>query len=130
MNKTIIFVTHDIDEAIKLGDRIIVMNNGKIEQDGNVKDISFLSRERFYKRVLWSQNFTSYLSQIKIKDVLSDCKCDEKEFISEDISVMEGLQELFNCNRLEICVKNSEGLTTGSFRFDKIKDKILSNDKE
>ena len=43
---------------------------------------------------------------------------------------MEGLQELFNFNRLEICVKNSEGITTGSFRFDKIKEKILSNDKE
>ncbi len=32
LNKTIVFVTHDIDEAIKLGDKIAVMQNGKIAQ--------------------------------------------------------------------------------------------------
>lgn len=130
LNKTIIFVTHDIDEAIKLGDRIIVMNKGKIEQDGSIKDIVFYPENDFIKEFFGLKNFISYLSQIKIKDVLSECRYDEKEFISEEISVMEGLQELFNFNRLEICVKNSEGITTGSFRFDKIKEKILSNDKE
>ncbi len=32
VRKTVIFVTHDIDEAIKLGDRIAVMNAGRLEQ--------------------------------------------------------------------------------------------------
>jgi osmoprotectant transport system ATP-binding protein len=32
VKKTVIFVTHDIDEAIKLGDRIAVMNQGRLEQ--------------------------------------------------------------------------------------------------
>lgn len=32
LRKTIVFVTHDIFEAVKMGDRIAVMNNGKIEQ--------------------------------------------------------------------------------------------------
>ncbi|MBD3419021.1 MAG: ATP-binding cassette domain-containing protein [Chitinivibrionales bacterium] len=32
LKKTIIFVTHDIFEAVKLGDRIAIMNNGCIEQ--------------------------------------------------------------------------------------------------
>ena len=30
MGKTILFVTHDIEEAFKLGDRVIIMNEGKI----------------------------------------------------------------------------------------------------
>lgn len=34
IKKTIIFVTHDISEALKLGDRICLMNQGKIEQIG------------------------------------------------------------------------------------------------
>lgn len=29
---TIVFVTHDIDEAIKLGDRVAVLNEGQIVQ--------------------------------------------------------------------------------------------------
>lgn len=32
LNKTIVFVTHDMDEAIKLGDRICLMHSGKILQ--------------------------------------------------------------------------------------------------
>lgn len=32
IHKTIVFVTHDIGEALKLGDRICLMNEGKIEQ--------------------------------------------------------------------------------------------------
>ena len=32
VKKTVIFVTHDIDEAIKLGDRIAIMNQGRLEQ--------------------------------------------------------------------------------------------------
>ncbi len=32
MGKTILFVTHDIEEAFKLGDRVIIMNEGKLLQ--------------------------------------------------------------------------------------------------
>lgn len=37
--KTVVFVTHDMQEAINLGDRICVMNKGKIEQVGTAGDI-------------------------------------------------------------------------------------------
>jgi len=39
LQKTIIFVTHDIFEALRLGDRIAVMNKGKIEQAGTAKEL-------------------------------------------------------------------------------------------
>ena len=39
LNKTIVFITHDLDEAIKLGDRIAVMKDGVIAQIGSPEDI-------------------------------------------------------------------------------------------
>jgi len=39
MHKTIIFITHDLDEALKLGDRIAVMKDGVIVQIGTSEDI-------------------------------------------------------------------------------------------
>lgn len=39
LNKTIVFVTHDIDEALKLGDRIAVMAEGKILQYDTPEEI-------------------------------------------------------------------------------------------
>ncbi|ARN56824.1 quaternary amine ABC transporter ATP-binding protein [Sedimentisphaera salicampi] len=39
MHKTIVFITHDLDEALKLGDRIAIMKDGFIEQIGTPEDI-------------------------------------------------------------------------------------------
>lgn len=39
LKKTIIFITHDINEAFKLGDRVAVMKDGKIVQQGTPEDI-------------------------------------------------------------------------------------------
>jgi glycine betaine/proline transport system ATP-binding protein len=38
-HKTTIFITHDLDEAIRLGDRIAIMKNGRIVQVGTPEDI-------------------------------------------------------------------------------------------
>ncbi len=39
LKKTIVFITHDLDEAIKLGDRIAIMKHGVIEQIGTPEEI-------------------------------------------------------------------------------------------
>jgi len=39
MKRTILFITHDLDEALKLGDRIAIMKEGKIIQIGDHEDI-------------------------------------------------------------------------------------------
>ncbi|NYF23213.1 betaine/proline/choline family ABC transporter ATP-binding protein [Sporosarcina sp. JAI121] len=39
LGKTIIFVTHDMDEAIKLADRIVIMKDGKVVQMGTPDEI-------------------------------------------------------------------------------------------
>lgn len=39
LQKTIIFVTHDLHEALKLGDRIAIMRNGEIIQVGTPEDV-------------------------------------------------------------------------------------------
>ncbi len=39
LKKTVVFITHDLDEAIKLGDRIAIMKDGIIEQVGTAEGI-------------------------------------------------------------------------------------------
>lgn len=39
LNKTIVFITHDIDEALKLGQRISILNGGRLVQTGTPNDL-------------------------------------------------------------------------------------------
>jgi len=39
LNKTILFITHDFDEALKIGDRIAVLKDGALQQVGKPEDI-------------------------------------------------------------------------------------------
>jgi len=39
LRKTIVFITHDFDEAIRLADRIAIMKDGRIEQTGTPEDL-------------------------------------------------------------------------------------------
>ncbi|MBO8194972.1 glycine betaine/L-proline ABC transporter ATP-binding protein [Streptomyces oryzae] len=39
LRKTIVFITHDLNEAMRLGDRIAVMRDGRIVQTGTAEDI-------------------------------------------------------------------------------------------
>jgi glycine betaine/proline transport system ATP-binding protein len=39
LNKTIVFITHDLDEALKLGDKIVILKDGEIVQQGSPEEI-------------------------------------------------------------------------------------------
>ncbi len=62
LDKTVVFVTHDIFEAVKIGDRIGVMNKGQILQSGKPGDViknpknevvaSFFAQHRFQLELL------------------------------------------------------------------------------
>ena len=39
IRKTIVFITHDLDEALRLGDQIAILRNGEIVQQGTSQDI-------------------------------------------------------------------------------------------
>ena len=49
---TIVFITHDIKEAMKLGDRVLVMDKGKIEQLGKPEEINEAPATAFVKELI------------------------------------------------------------------------------
>ncbi|MDO5038592.1 ABC transporter ATP-binding protein [Clostridium sp.] len=52
LNMTIFFITHDIDEALKLGSIVIVMNKGKIEQMGTPKELKESPKTDYVKELI------------------------------------------------------------------------------
>ncbi len=49
---TIVFITHDIEEAFKLGSRILIMKDGMIWQEGGREELLEKPRDAFVKQLL------------------------------------------------------------------------------
>ena len=47
LRKTIVFITHDLNEALKLGDRIAIMRDGEIIQEGSPEEIVTLPSDEY-----------------------------------------------------------------------------------
>jgi len=62
LKKTILFVSHDLDEALKLGNRISIMEAGRIVQTGTIDDIVFRPADDYVRRFAASINPLSVLT--------------------------------------------------------------------
>lgn len=63
LKKTIVFVTHDIEEAFKLGSRIVLFENGKIVQEGTRKELLINPKNEFVESFLGTDSFKKYLKE-------------------------------------------------------------------
>ncbi len=66
MKKTIIFITHDLDEAIKLGDRIMLMKDGKVIQTGKPEEILANPADEYVERFVQSVDRSDLLTATDI----------------------------------------------------------------
>lgn len=62
LNKTIIFITHDLDEALRLGDNIAVMKDGEVVQTGSPEDILTNAKNEYIKEFVKNVNRSQILS--------------------------------------------------------------------
>lgn len=69
LQKTIVFITHDLDEALKIGDRIALMKDGEIVQIGNSEDILLSPASEYVARFVENINRSKALtaSSVMIK---------------------------------------------------------------
>ncbi len=70
LKKTIIFVTHDMDEALKLADKICIMQGGKIQQYDTAENLLKHPVNNFVKDFIGSDRLWSAPEYIKAKDIM------------------------------------------------------------
>lgn len=68
-NKTIVLVTHDIREAFQLGNKILLMDKGKIVQEGNPADLLFNPVNDFVSSFFKDQRMQLELNAVLLKDI-------------------------------------------------------------
>lgn len=70
VKKTIVFVTHDMDEAIKLADRIVVMHQGKVLQYSTAREILRTPANDFVRDFVGTDHTLKQLSLIKVREAM------------------------------------------------------------
>src|SRR6201989_1030758 len=67
--KTILMVTHDVQEAFELGDRICLMDKGKIIQNGTPAELLFNPKNDFVRGFLQEQRLQLEFKTVKLHDI-------------------------------------------------------------
>ncbi|WP_394120744.1 ABC transporter ATP-binding protein [Planococcus donghaensis] len=104
INKTIVFVTHDMDEALKIADSIIVMRDGQVEQTGTPQQLiddpanefvrNFIGVERInQKRTFGEKRLVEFL------DLFTRDWAGDAENISADSTIEAAFNQLDNSNQ-------------------------------
>jgi len=68
-SKTIVLVTHDIREAFQLGNKILLMDKGKIVQEGSPADLLFNPAGKFVSKFFEDQRMQLELNTALLKDI-------------------------------------------------------------
>lgn len=73
IRKTIIFITHDLNEAFKLGDRIVLLQDGAVVQTGTPEQILNAPANEYVARFVASADVTQVLTAGSVMKRSEDC---------------------------------------------------------
>ena len=133
LKKTIVFVTHDMDEALKLADKICIMKDGKIQQYDTVENLLRNPANEFVKNFIGSDRLWNAPEYIKAKDIMIQ----NPVCVQGSRTVIQGM-EIMRTNKVDsLLVKDKEDnflgiVTVKELRRNGIQNHYLSEimDKE
>ena len=130
LKKTILFVTHDIEEAFRLGTWIILFRAGRIEQQGRKEDLIFHPETPFVESFFGLKNFVSYLTLTKVSDLMDqDSPKRTPHVIQSEDTAMEAIKLMFFHQVDCVCVENGQGQLVGNFRLARAKEQMEHPEK-
>ncbi len=111
--KTILMVTHDVFEAVTLGDTICLMDKGKIQQQGTPHELIFKPVNPFVRSFFNAQRFRLELQVVQLKDILKWVEVSPAEETPGPVRSIELPSHSSLLETLEILEKEDvEGLRT------------------
>lgn len=112
--KTILFVTHDIEEALRLATRMAVMNGGRLAQQGRPVEILEAPADDFVRDFVGRQGLgLKLLSVRRVADRLRPGESAEGEPLPLDAPLREALSAMMQRRRDRLPVADAEGRRVG-----------------
>jgi osmoprotectant transport system ATP-binding protein len=122
--KTILFVTHDIHEAFKLGDNVVIMNEGKILQHDTPFNIIFHPADKYIASLASSEDILEKLRMLKAEAIMerkTDSDAPALIRAERSASLSSVLGKFMETGRDSLDVYVSDGEVCGVIRWDRFK---------
>lgn len=115
VHKTILFVSHDIEEAFKLGNQIAVLSEGKLVQLGTPVDLLANPVNDFVRRLVGGDNILRQLQYLPVSDALerepeavSSAHWGDVPACSSDATLLEAMLKLLASNVPALSVQDKD----------------------
>ena len=115
LKKTIVFITHDLDESLRLGDHIGILNHGKLVQVGTPVDIIMNPADDYVKAFVKDVNRTKVIKAktiMKSKENVNGIDKNNLVTVKEDQFIEEFLPQVV-CTNANCEVIDKSGNVTG-----------------
>ncbi|MGM0369393.1 MAG: betaine/proline/choline family ABC transporter ATP-binding protein [Bacillota bacterium] len=107
LQKTVIFVSHDIQEALKMGDKIALMNDGQVVQYGTPEEILLEPANKFVRDFVGTERAMKVLDLVQVHQVMH-----QADYKYEGLTIQAALDWMRknNSDYLLICSKQQQPL--------------------
>ncbi|MDQ2962544.1 MAG: ATP-binding cassette domain-containing protein [Pseudomonadota bacterium] len=130
LKKTIVFVTHDIDEAIKMGDRIAIMKDGELVQYDTPEAILARPVDAFVEEFVGSDRVLKRLALIPAADVMSAGAGggDVQPRIAVDASARDALAAMLAAGADSVTLVDENGAACGTITLAAMRARLTAPD--
>jgi osmoprotectant transport system ATP-binding protein len=119
--KTIVLVTHDMDEALALGTMIVVMQRGQIAQSGTPAEILARPSSDFVRDFVGGADATMKLLEFrKVQEILRRDAESSGYFVRTHDSLRSALTKMMATGRTILTVQDESGAIVGSIHVEDI----------
>lgn len=114
LGKTIVFVTHDMDEALKLADRIVIMRAGRIVQFDTPDEILRNPANDFVEEFIGKERLTAQRTQVQtVEEIMNP----DPVTVTGDVLLSEAIRFMKQKRVDSLLVINDDGQLQGYIDF-------------
>lgn len=99
MKKTIVFITHDLDEALRIGDRIALMKDGAVVQVGTPEQMLTQPANRYVERFIEDVDLSKVLTASRVMRRPETVTLDRGPRVALELMFERGISNLFVIDR-------------------------------
>ncbi len=115
VRKTVLFVSHDMEEAFKLGDQIAVMHDGKLQQLGTTVELISNPANEYVRKLVGADSILRQIEYLPVSDALerepetvSSAHWGDLPTCSADATLLTAMLKLLETNAPALAVQDQD----------------------